>query len=308
MLFYFNLKYGATKKYADWLAEMTGYDCAETKNANAVDLKPYDVILLGGGVYASGIAGFQFIKKNIGQLADKKIAVFAVGASPYDEKAILQMRDLHFKNELRSIPLFYCRGAWDEETMKFTDRALCKMLQKAVAKQNPDEYEPWQKALMCTVGQKCDWTDQSYLEPLLKQIENGDRKIYMKKYVIVFLIWVMIIPIAILNGGFREYVLMVHLEILALPLSGIILSVCIFLVAYLFVPKIKGCVKRDYILFGVMWFVLTNLFDLSSYIKSGEGFAGLLQSYNILTGNTWILVVLSALISPMLVMKIKGRK
>ena len=130
----------------------------------------------------------------------------------------------------------------------------------------------------------------------------------MKKYVIVFLIWVMIIPIAILNGGFREYVLMVHLERLALPFSGIILSVCIFLVAYLFVPKIKGGVKRDYILFGVMWFVLTNLFDLSSYIKSGEGFAGLLQSYNILTGNTWILVVLSALISPMLVMKIKGRK
>ena len=40
----FQSKYGATKKYADWLAEMTGYDCAETKNANAVDLKPYDVI------------------------------------------------------------------------------------------------------------------------------------------------------------------------------------------------------------------------------------------------------------------------
>ena len=32
----FQSKYGATKKYADWLAEMTGYDCAETKNANAV--------------------------------------------------------------------------------------------------------------------------------------------------------------------------------------------------------------------------------------------------------------------------------
>ena len=65
----------------------------------------------------------------------------------------------------------------------------------------------------------------------------------MKKYVIVFLIWVMIIPIAILNGGFREYVLMVHLEILALPLSGFILSVCIFLVAYLFVPKIERVCK-----------------------------------------------------------------
>ena len=129
----------------------------------------------------------------------------------------------------------------------------------------------------------------------------------MKKYASAFLIWAMIIPIAILNGGFREYVL-VKLGGLARPLSGIILSVCIFIVAYLLVPKIKNCVKRDYFWIGVMWFVLTNLFDLSAYIRSGEGFAGLLQAYNIFTGNTWLLVVLSALTSPMLVMKIKGRK
>ncbi len=129
----------------------------------------------------------------------------------------------------------------------------------------------------------------------------------MKKYVFAFLIWVMIIPIAILNGGFREYVL-VKLGVLARPLSGIILSVCIFIVAYLLVPKIKNCVKRDYILFGVMWFILTNLFDLSAYIKAGEGFAGLVQSYNIFTGNTWLLVVVTALIAPMTVMKIKVKK
>jgi len=126
----------------------------------------------------------------------------------------------------------------------------------------------------------------------------------MKKYVFAFLIWVMIIPIAILNGGFREYVL-VKLGGLALPLSGIILSIYIFIIAYLLVPKIKNCVKRDYIFIGVMWFVLTNVFDLLSYIKDGEGFAGLLQSYNIFTGNLWLLVVLSALFSPIIVMKIK---
>lgn len=129
----------------------------------------------------------------------------------------------------------------------------------------------------------------------------------MKKYAYAFLIWVMIIPIAILNGGFREYVL-VKLGCLARPLSGIILSVCIFIVAYLLVPKIKDCVKKDYIFFGVMWFILTNLFDLSAYIKEGEGFAGLLQSYNIFTGNTWLLVVLTALFAPTIVIKIKENK
>ena len=129
----------------------------------------------------------------------------------------------------------------------------------------------------------------------------------MKKYVIAFLIWVMIIPIAILNGGFREYVL-VNLGGLARPLSGIILSVCIFIVAYFLVPKIKNCEKRDYIIFGVMWFILTNLFDLTAYIKDGGGFVDLLQSYNIFTGNTWILVVLTALFAPMAVMKIRENK
>lgn len=34
------------------------------------------------------------------------------------------------------------------------------------------EYEPWQKALMCAVGQKCDWTDKVYLEPVLKFIKE----------------------------------------------------------------------------------------------------------------------------------------
>ena len=165
-------KYGATKKYVDWLVEELGYDYVETKNAKVANLLNYDVIILGGGVYASGIAGLQFLKKNIGQLTGKKIAVFAVGASPYEEKAIQQVREMHFKDALSIIPSFYCRGAWDEEKMKFTDRTLCKMLQKAVAKQNPDEYEPWQKALMCAVGKKCDWTDKSYLEPLLKYIEE----------------------------------------------------------------------------------------------------------------------------------------
>lgn len=165
-------KYGATKKYADWLVEETGFDCMETKNAKAEVLQQYDVIILGGGVYASGIAGLQFLKKNISQLAGKKIAVFAVGASPYDETAIAQIRDMHFRDALSDIPLFYCRGAWDEDKMKFTDRTLCKMLQKAVSKQDPQTYEPWQKALMCAVGKSCDWTDKSYLEALLNYI-NG---------------------------------------------------------------------------------------------------------------------------------------
>lgn len=165
-------KYGATKKYAEWLQEATNFECVETKKADIKKIQEYDIIILGGGVYASGIAGLSFLKKNIQCLKDKKIVIFCVGASPYDAETFAAGCEHNLKDELKEIPCFYCRGAWDESIMSFADRTLCKMLQKAVAKQDPSTYEPWQKALMCAVGQKCDWTDRKYIEPILKYVEG----------------------------------------------------------------------------------------------------------------------------------------
>lgn len=128
--------------------------------------------------------------------------------------------------------------------------------------------------------------------------------LYIKKYLQAVLIWMLIIPLAILNGGFRDYVL-IGLGKLALPTSGIILSVCIFAVAWALIPKIKGCNKRDYIIFGIIWFVLTNLFDLTMFLKQGKEFEELLLTYNPMSGNLWILVVTSAFLAPIVTPKIK---
>lgn len=160
-------KYGSTEKYAQWLKEELNYDCILTKQAKINKILQYDNIILGGGIYASGIAGLSFLKKNYSAIRDKKIAVFCVGASPYEESAFAQVVEHNMKDDLKDVPCFYCRGAWNEEKMTFGDRTLCKMLQKAVAKKDPSSYEIWEKALMCAVGQNCDWTDKKYLRPLI---------------------------------------------------------------------------------------------------------------------------------------------
>lgn len=98
--------------------------------------------------------------------------IFSVGASPYDEKALNQIKQHNLKDELQHVPFFYFRGAWDEEAMSFKDRTLCKLLQKAIGKKDPSTYEPWMAALMSAVGQKCDWTDKKYLAPILEQISQ----------------------------------------------------------------------------------------------------------------------------------------
>ena len=70
----------------------------------------------------------------------------------------------------------------------------------------------------------------------------------MKKYVYAFLIWVMIIPIAILNGGFREYVL-AYLVGLVRPLSGIILSIWIYRFVYNRILLYQGIILIYFIIY-----------------------------------------------------------
>lgn len=162
-------KYGATKKYADWLTEATGFDCMETKKATLAAVQPCETIVLMGGVYTSGVAGLSFLKKHIASLKGKRILIFAVGASPYDEAAVEQARIHNLKGDLAGLPFFYGRGAWDLAGMTLGDRTLCKLLLKAVSKQDPATYEPWQKALTeaAKADSAVDWTDKAWLEPLL---------------------------------------------------------------------------------------------------------------------------------------------
>ena len=165
-------KYGATKKYVDWLSEATGFSCIETKKAKIMELKEYDVIILGGGIYAFSIAGLSFLKKHADSLIDKKLAVFCCGASPYEEQAFKEIRKHNMRGRISEVPLFYCRGAWDMEAMTPMHRTMCKMLRKSVSKKDPDEYEVWEKALMAAGDNKCDWTDKSYLDPILEFIKQ----------------------------------------------------------------------------------------------------------------------------------------
>ncbi|MGI6691457.1 MAG: flavodoxin [Clostridiales bacterium] len=165
-------KYSATKKYAHWLAEDTGFAVMEVKQAGIEDVRGYDVLILGGGIYASGIAGLSFLKKHVDALEDKTLLVFCVGASPYDEEAFRTIVAHNLKDELSGIPCFYCRGAWNLEKMNLIDRTMCKLLRKMIAKKDPATYEVWEKALMAAGDQSCDWTDRKYIAPMIEYLNR----------------------------------------------------------------------------------------------------------------------------------------
>jgi len=164
-------KYGATRKYAHWLAKKTGFQCIEMDKVSLKTVQQYDTVIFGGGVYASGVPGFSFLRKHIDQLAGKKILTFCCGASPFDQKFFDEVTAKIFTDKLAGIPCFYCRGAFDMKNMTFKDRTLCRMLRKMLAGKDPSTYEVWEEAIMSVSEDEAgDWTDPKYLEPILSAL------------------------------------------------------------------------------------------------------------------------------------------
>jgi len=170
-------KYGASKKYAEWIAQDTGFNVIETKKADIKNVEKFDTIILGGGVYASAIAGIAFLKKNIGALKGKRIFVYCCGAAPCDEELVESIRKRNLKDELADIPLFYYQGMWDLNGMKFADRTMCKMYVKMLSKKDPSEMKAWEKPFCENKDKKCDWTDKKFIGPLIEMVNGkGEEK------------------------------------------------------------------------------------------------------------------------------------
>lgn len=69
----YSSKYGATKKYATWIAEELSADLYNVKNTKARQILTYDTIIYGGELYAGGVSGIKFIAKNYNDFSNKNI-------------------------------------------------------------------------------------------------------------------------------------------------------------------------------------------------------------------------------------------
>jgi hypothetical protein len=121
-------------------------------------------------------------------------------------------------------------------------------------------------------------------------------------------IWLVFAIITVFFGAFREIVF--------IPVSGlegnlaraILLPLAffyIFGITYLFLKKTNASwMKSDCMKIGILWFVLTILFEFSfGGLIMGHSFEKLLADYNILEGKTWSLFLLCMLFSPYVIYK-----
>ena len=121
-------------------------------------------------------------------------------------------------------------------------------------------------------------------------------------------VWLVILVAAMLNGAFREKVLVsVTGANVALPLSGILLAVLVFAVTLALVSFIGSTESNVYILVGLLWVMLTLSFEIffGHYVE-GKSWGKIIMVFNIQKGDLFLLVLIVTAISPWLAAKVRG--
>jgi hypothetical protein len=125
-------------------------------------------------------------------------------------------------------------------------------------------------------------------------------------YLRAFLVWRVLVLLAIANGGVREVVLTPRLGPRAGHIiSTISLSMIILLVAWLTVRWIAPPDSRQALMLGVGWACLTLSFEfLAGHYWFHHSWSELLADYSLRRGRIWPLVLVAAALAPLIAAKL----
>lgn len=164
-------KSGFTEKYAKWIAEELGADIFSAKKVNVSKLMTYDTIIYGGSIFASNIVGSKLITNNMEQFVNKKLILFAVGATSMNEsEKIKTLWDSKVtKEQQQSIKFFYFIGGMDVKKLPFGYKILISIMKKMLSgKKNPTEEE---KNMLKLFSDSFDYSKKEYIMPLIQSLK-----------------------------------------------------------------------------------------------------------------------------------------
>lgn len=164
----YKTKYGSTKKYAEWIAKTLDADLFNVAVIHAMELQNYRTIILGGGLYASGILGSDFITKNYDLLKDKNIVVFTVGLANPKLTDYSNIIEKNFPPEIRkAVRIFHLRGAIDYKNINLKHKAMMSLLVKKVSRIDEKDRDDEMNQMLDTYGQTVDFTDEASIAELI---------------------------------------------------------------------------------------------------------------------------------------------
>ena len=115
-------------------------------------------------------------------------------------------------------------------------------------------------------------------------------------------VWVLLLVLAVLNGGVRDTWLSPALgDPVGRAISSVLLSSLILLTTWLTIRWIGPATWGEALTIGALWVTLTLGFEFGvGRYGFGKSWAELLADYDVLRGRIWILVLLATFAAPLL--------
>jgi hypothetical protein len=115
-----------------------------------------------------------------------------------------------------------------------------------------------------------------------------------------FVIWLVFLALAVVNGGVREALMVPRLgETFAHAISSVTLSATILIVSWFTIEWIRPTSASQTWRVGGQWFALTLAFEfLVGHYVFGSPWNQLCADYNVLKGRLWILVLVTTVSAP----------
>ena len=161
---------GFTKKYAKWIQEKLDCSTMPIEKTDVNKMKKYDVIIFGGGMHANKINGIKYIHQNLHQLEDKKLIIFATGATPSSAvDQVSKFKESNIPSE-SSIEFFYFQSGMNYKEMRINDRLMMNCLKLALkVKKDKNAVEQGAKEAIIS---SYDNSDRTQIEPLISYVKE----------------------------------------------------------------------------------------------------------------------------------------
>ena len=169
ILLTYKSNYGATKKYAQWIAEDLGADIFEVSEVKPQMLLDYDVVIYGGGLYAGQINGVKFVAEN----PVKKLVVFTVGlADPMITDYSTHLSNNFESKQLAELTVFHLRGAIELKKMGFSHKAMIEIVKQLVKSKKASDMSGAEKAIAELTGESVDFVDRGSILPIVEYVRS----------------------------------------------------------------------------------------------------------------------------------------
>ncbi len=133
----------------------------------------YDTIIYGGSLYAVGINGVKLITQNINKLKDKKVVVFATGASPSREDVVNEVRNKNFtKEQQEHIKFFYLRGGFNYNKLNPFDKILMLLLKWKIKNKKKEELTNDEIGMLAIYDKPMDFTMKKNIERIITYVKS----------------------------------------------------------------------------------------------------------------------------------------